>query len=76
MHRISLLFLALLFTSLLQAQVVEATVKQQMPLLKPEEKILIENFASRLEEYINSNEWAQQPDREIIVNVKLSVIIQ
>jgi hypothetical protein len=76
MHRISLLFIALLFTSLLQAQVVEATVKQQMPLLKPEEKILIENFASRLEDYINSNEWAKQPDSEIIVNVNISVIIQ
>jgi hypothetical protein len=76
MRRLRSLVIILLLTTALTAQVIEASVKVEMPLLLPEEKIPLQNFQSRLQDYINANDWYPDPDREIIITTNIQIIIQ
>jgi hypothetical protein len=76
MRRLRSLVILLLLTTALTAQVIEASVKVEMPLLLPEEKIPLQNFQSRLQDYINANDWYPDPDREIIITTNIQIIIQ
>lgn len=75
--KIIIIFIFFTFlSSFLSAQVFQARVKVEMPLLKPEEKVIIHNFDNRIQDFINSNEWVQHPDPQIVIPVTITIIIQ
>lgn len=76
MKRFIIFIIFTFLSNFLSAQVVQAKVKVEMPLLKPEEKVIIQNFDNRIRDFINSNEWVQHPDPQIIIPVTITIIIQ
>ena len=66
----------LFFVNILPGQVFNARVKVEMPLLKPEEKVPLQNFASRVQDFINSNTWNPDGDPANKINTNITIIIQ
>lgn len=60
----------------LSGQTIEASVKVDIPLLKPEQKVVLQNFQSRIEDFINNNDWYPDGDPDIVIKANLTVIIQ
>ena len=58
------------------AQVLNATVKVDIPLLKPEEKLALQNLGSRVADFINGREWIKDPDPDIKIDISITIIIQ
>jgi hypothetical protein len=73
-HLFSLLIIILAVN--LSAQSIEASVKVEVPLLKPEQKERLVNIDTRIEDFINNNEWYPDGDPEIIIKANITIIIQ
>ena len=57
-------------------QVLNATVKVDIPLLKPEEKLPLQNLGSRVADFINGREWIKDPDQNIKIDINITIIVQ